>query len=219
MLANNFPVNSYIPRLINDDNEVTGLAVYNPLEIPCDVVMTPYDKNGNALLKKTVNISAGEKFVGVMESLDFPKETSWCKVRGSTGVSILTLHVSRDGNRMIGFSTPVSGQPTGIFPVLEKNDGHTLIGIVNSSEKANQITLTGWDEQGEKQIEDTLTLTDCQMVEGTLDRFLPIETFTPELLNSMTYISFTACEPVIGYQIGVSTDKMSADGLNISSMP
>ncbi len=210
------PVTSYIPRLRNDGSEITGLSIYNPLEKTSKITITSYDENGNALSEKTASIHAGDKYIGIVESLGFPANAAWCRVEATVGVSGMELCASRDGKGMSGFSAQRSPRTRGLIPFLEKNGGRTLIGIVNVGEKTNTVTLTGRDHNGEEKIEGALVLKPFHSVENRLDGLLTSDCLTPELLDSLAYVSFAASEPVIGYQINISGDAMSVDGFVVS---
>ncbi len=211
-----FPVTSYIPRLRNDDSEITGLAIYNPFEKTSEVTIASYDVYGNALSEKTVSIHGRGKYIGVVESLGFPANAAWCRVEASVGVSGMALCARLDGKGMSGFSAQGSPRTRGLIPFLERNGGRTLIGIVNVGDQTNTVTLTGRDDEGSERIEGILVLKAFQSVENTLDCIFPSELFTPEIFDSLADVSFVASEPVIGYQLNISEDGMSVDGFVVS---
>ena len=187
----------------------TGIAAYNPSELPCTITITPYDAQGTLLTRLTSSIEGKERYIGVVPELGLPAETAWFKIYSpQQRLSGFELFGTVDGNQLAAFAGGGAiGAKAGIFPKIEEN-GWTGIALVNTEATAASVTLTAYKDNGAPVATRVLPVSGHAKVVDLAENI-----FFPQDIGGATYIAYASNRNVVGFQLNGSADEMMLDGL------
>lgn len=199
------------PHIVNSAEWWTGLAVYNPADIPADVIITPYTQSGASLTSQSIVINGGANFVANTANMNLPEKTAWLRMESATPLAGLELFGTRDGRQMAGYGVVGIGRKEGIFSRLEKI-GWTGIALINAEDSTAALTLTAYNDNGDRIAEAPLTLQGREKVVA-----MPQNLFT-DSIAAATYLRYSAGKWIVGFQLN-SDGKDLLDGLPTLAAP
>ncbi len=196
----------YYPHAAPSDYSWTGIALSNPNISNTELTITPYAQDGTVLTGLPHILSASENYVGTLESLGFPAQTSWFKIESDLPVAGFELFGTKDGRQMAGLNAFTKASDSGVFPkhdTMERTD----IAFVNVGRESTAVVLTAFDNTGNTVATASKTLSPYEKAIGRAADF-----FTSSI-QTATYIRYTSDNPLIGYQINGSGDGYLLDSL------
>jgi hypothetical protein len=196
----------YFPHVASDNKWWTGIAAYNPSSANAGLTVTPYTENGSALDALSVDIPAGQKYLGSARELELPKNTAWFKLESSRPLNGFELFGTSNGNQLAGYSAVNINRQQGVFPKIEQ-EGWTGVAFVNISSSSAAITLSIYDDDGFKIAEENIALAAHEKV---VDR--PENIFGSSITDA-TYMKFSSNRDVVGFQLNSAAGGMMLDAL------
>jgi len=194
----------YYPHIANKGGWETGIVAYNPSNMSCAMIITPYDDEGNQYKTKRVVIEGKEKFIGLVSDLEIPEETAWVKIWSTEPITGFELFAKNE--LLAGYTGVGISRKEGVFPKLDE-DGATGIAFVNLGSSIAGILLTAYDDSGNAITTETIELASNAKVVA----------LAPNLFNqdisSATYITFSSDMDVVVFQLNGSSDGMMLDAL------
>ena len=79
------------PHIVSSATWWTGLAAYNPSDVPADVTITPYAQSGASLASQSIVINGGANFVANTANMNLPEKTAWLRMESATPLAGLEL--------------------------------------------------------------------------------------------------------------------------------
>jgi len=204
LLKDDTATNIYYPHTASEDGWKTGIVAYNPSDIDCTIIITPYSAAGDALTPATDTIVAKAKYIGVVSALGLPADTAWLQIEATSPITGFELFSRTD--QLGGYTGVGISGTTGVFAKLEK-DGATGIAFVNIENSLAVVTLTAYDDSGAVIATEEINLNAHEKV---VDR---AENIFTEGISFATYIAYSSNKEVVGFQLNTSSDFMMLDGL------
>jgi Tol biopolymer transport system component len=196
----------YFPHVASDDRWWTGICAYNPGEASTSLDITAYDEEGTVLGTTGETIAPHEKYIGPFSELELDQDSAWFEIQASRPITGFELFASRNGKQLAGYTAVQIRDTRGVFPKLE-DDGWTGIAFVNTASKSAVVTLTAYNDAGERIAEEPISLWPKRK---KVDH---PEAIFHEDISEATYLSYQADRPVVGFQLNGSADGMLLDGL------
>ncbi len=196
----------YYPQ-VDNDGWWTGVAAYNPSDLPCTITITPYDTEGAPFTPTTLSIEGKDKYIGSVAELGFPAKTAWFRIDSTGPLTGFELFGTGDGNQLAAYTGGVgTGAKEGVFPKIEKN-GWTGITFVNTEDVAATVSLRAYNDNGSVVATSVLTV-------GGYSRVIKLaEALFTQDISSATYIAYSSDANIVGFQLNGSADGMMLDGL------
>ena len=196
----------YFPHVASNDKWWTGIAAYNPSSSNASLTVTPYAESGSVLDTLSVEIAAGEKYLGNARGLSLPGNTAWFKIDSSQPLNGFELFGTTNGKSLAGYSTVDINRQEGVFPKLD-HEGWTGIAFVNTSDSSANVDLSIYDDEGYKVADKSISLAGHEKVVNN-----PEDIFGGSI-TAATYMKFSSNRDVVGFQLNGTTDGMMLDGL------
>jgi len=196
----------YYPHVVSTNQWETGIAMYNPQPMPSEATVTSFDADGSELGSSTQSLGSYENYVRTWRTTGWMEGAAWSMVEGGEPLTGFLAYCSKISEQSAGFSTVNMARQKGVFPEIEQ-DGWTGIGMVNVGDAEAAVTLTAFDNEGNVIAAETLSLGVGAKVVA-----LAQDLFTSDI-SAATYITFSADQPIAGFQLNGSGDDMMLDGL------
>ncbi|GBC61908.1 peptidylprolyl isomerase [Desulfonema ishimotonii] len=199
------------PHIATNAEWWTGIVAYNPSDSACELKIRPVTENGIALPSQTITLGAHEKYVGTASGMGLSEDTAWLEFEATAGdagcpVSGFELFGKNSGQQLGGYSTVGLDTTSGIFAKLE-DEGWTGIAIVNPGFTRATVTLTAYNDSGEKIASEEISLNSRSKRAAE-----PGAIFTEDI-SGATYVRYTSDKEVVAFQLNGSDDDMLLDGL------
>ncbi len=196
----------YYPHVASDDDWWTGIVAHNPQNDNVDLTITPYDINGSAQETQNITLPGTSNRVDTASSFAFPSNTAWFKISSSGPITGFELFGTLDNTRLAGYTGVGLAQTSGVFAKIEKQ-GWTGVAFINIASSVAMVTLKAYDDNGYQVTSRTITLNPFQKtVKQAADFF-----FTN--ISSATYLSYSANQKIVAFQLNGSDDGMMLDAL------
>lgn len=198
----------YYPHVASNQTWWTGVVAYNSFSTPISIQVTPYQADGTPLTSADIDLAGKARFFGEATNLGLPSGTAWFKVQApNNALTGFELFGTRDGAKLAGFSSVGTEGQQGIFAKIEK-EGWTGIAFVNTTNEAATVILTAYTDAGTAVASTTQNLAPYQKIVGQAANL-----FAGQNMSTATYISYTADQQVVGFQLNGSDDGTMLDGL------
>ena len=196
----------YYPHVASDNGWWTGIVAHNPLAGNVDLTITPYDIDGNPQATQEISLSGTSNRVDTASDFEFSSETAWFKISSSGPITGFELFGTSDSTRLAGYTGVGIVRTGGVFAKLEKQ-GWSGVAFVNIAGDNATITLKAYNNDGGQVASRTITLNPFQkIVEEATQLF-------SEDISSATYISYSANQEIVAFQLNGSDDGMMLDAL------
>lgn|GEM_PF-4698731 len=196
----------HFPHVASSQKWWTGLAAFNTGSSDASLIITPYTKSGIVLDEMSLNIGAGQKYLGSARKLGLPGNTAWLKISSSQPLNGLELFGTSNGRQLAGYSAVNISRKKGLFPKIG-HEGWTGIAFVNTSDTRANIELSIYDDNGFKVSEKSISLAGHEKMVNN-----PENIFGGPITEA-TYMKFSSDSDVVGFQLNGSNDGMMLDGL------
>ncbi len=178
----------------------TGIVVYNPSLSSCDMTIKTYNKDGKQLSTIKKVILARGKYIGNSVTLNFPSDTAWFKVDGSSALTGFELF-GRPG-QLGGYVSVNLLSKQGYFPKIDKT-GWTGVAFVNVTEKKAAIVLSAFNDTGNQIASKLFTMAPGTKIVKNARGFFKAD------ISQATYIRYVSDQNIAGFQLnGNDPDKM-----------
>ncbi len=196
----------YYPHVASDDDWWTGIVAHNPLEDNVNLTITPYTIEGIAQTTQNIDLPGTSNRVDTASGFAFPSDTAWFKISSSGPITGFELFGTLDDTRLAGYTGVGIARTSGVFAKIEKQ-GWTGVAFVNITGANAMVTLKAYDDNGNQVASRTITLNPFQkVVQQAADFFF-------ENISSATYISYSANQEIVAFQLNGSDDGMLLDAL------
>jgi len=194
----------YYPHIASEGGWETGIVAYNPSDIAMNIMIYPYDDEGNPYKSKKILLFGKQKYVGLLSDLEIPEGAAWLKIWSPLPITGFELFARP--NQLAGYTGVGISRKVGIFPKLEEN-GATGIAFVNLGSSTASIMLTAIDDDGNAIATETINLaSNAKVVEMAPNLF-------SQDISGATYITYSSDMDVVGFQLNASSDDMMLDAL------
>jgi tripartite motif-containing protein 71 len=208
LLTGNTATTLYYPHVASNDQWWTGIAAYNPSDLACTIIITPYNARGYFLPPSAFSLEGRGKYVGTISELGLYPQTAWFRIDSTWPLTGLELFGTNDGNQLAAYSgVGGTGAKAGVFPKIEKNGGWTRISFVNTEGSAASVTMTAYKDDG------TPIATQVLPVDSYAKVINLAEALFSQDISGATYIAYSSDRNVVGFQLNGSADGMMLDGL------
>jgi hypothetical protein len=198
----------YYPHVASDTEWWTGIVAYNQSAAEATITITPFTEGGTALSPSTHTLDGKEKYVDLVSNLGLPDGTAWFRIDSTQPLCGFELFATWDGSRLGAYAQKSNANlKAGVFPKTEKN-GWTGIAFVNTEDSAASVTLTAYDDSGERIVDQPLFVPAYAKVVNAADVI-----FSPSDITNATYITYTSDKNVVGFQLNNTWDDTMLDGL------
>jgi hypothetical protein len=202
----------YYPHIASNSTWWTGIVAYNPSITSCNLNITPFSDDGTSLTPQTIPLAGQEKYIGTVQSLNFPDGTAWFRIVASSPITGFELFGTNDGNQLGGYTGVGIVAKAGVFAKTEK-DGWTGIAFVNIENSPATVTMTAYDDSGNVIATESLNINAYEKVVNVASNL-----FSQDISNA-TYISYSSDGNFVGFQLNGSSDDMMLDGLPAWGIP
>lgn len=194
----------YYPHIAGKDGWGTGIVAYNPSSVAMNIVVYPYDDEGNPYESKKVLLFGKQKYIGSLSALEIPDGAAWLRIWAPLPITGFELFARP--NLLAGYTgVGISGKEA-IFPKLE-DKGATGIAFVNVGDGTANILLSAIDDDGNVIATETINLSSHAKVVGKAP-----DLFSQDI-SGATYITYSSDMDVVGFQLNASSDGMMLDAL------
>ncbi|MBI4446986.1 MAG: DVUA0089 family protein [Acidobacteria bacterium] len=207
----------YVPRLISNSQEFTGIAVVNNSGQNAEAVYTAFNNQGKIITgtrvtnPKTLPLSAGEQKARLESELfgfqPHIEHTGWIDV-GVSNTNATGFYLFGDNEFSFIDGADVQFQPVKDFILakLLKKKGSSEFSLVNPFSKPVSVTLEMYDTSGTKKETKTVQIDARGRYFGNVDFIFDISTYTPGYIRGMS------TDGVIAFEI--FRDNLDIGGLN-----
>ncbi len=201
----------YFPHVASDGHWETEIALLNTIPGGTAVhgQLQAFTKDGGSPTETiTLDIPpGGRRELTIGNAFRSPAEIAYMLFLSDSGFLAGYTRFNEPGNRV---SLPVvaSAVTEGWFPKME-NDGWTGLAFVNIDTTNANVTLTAYDENGDKVAENPLP----PVKPGEKVIGLTFQLFAGANLSRARYFGFTSDRALIGYTASRSEDGLKLDGL------
>ncbi|RZB38001.1 MAG: hypothetical protein SRB2_00347 [Desulfobacteraceae bacterium Eth-SRB2] len=206
LLKDNTTTHIYYPHIASNSTWWTGIVAYNPSITSCNLNITPFRDDGTSLTPQTIFLAGQEKYIGTVQSLNFPDGTAWFRIVATSPITGFELFGTNDGNQLGGYTGVGISGTDGVFAKTEK-DGWTGIAFVNIESSPATVTMTAYDDSGNVIATESLNINAYEKVVNVASNL-----FSQDISNA-TYISYSSSGEVVGFQLNGSSDNMMLDAL------
>ncbi|MCD6342768.1 MAG: hypothetical protein J7L76_03195 [Spirochaetaceae bacterium] len=206
LLNNDTAVNMYYPHIATTGTWWIGIVAYNPSATSCTLTIKPYSANGTALATCTVLVAGQKKYIASVADLGLPAASAWFAIESTSAITGFELFGTGDGKLLAGYTAVNISNTEGVFAKLEK-DGWTGIAFVNITGNPAGVELAAINDVGTVIATEYITLNPYQKMVD-----IPKNIFTGDISNA-TYIAYSSCQALVGFQLNSSSDNMMLDGL------
>ena len=197
----------YYPHLASDAFWWTGILAYNPSADPCDLIVSPFDKDGFPLPQISSSVPANGQYIGVTTTLKVPPAAVWLQIEATKPVLGFEMFGNPQGSALAGFSgTQLSGRQ-GVFARIEK-DGWTGIAMVNLEYDPAIVIMTAYDDGG-----NIIASQDHSLGAHTRTAKYAQEFFLQDISRA-TYITYASNRNLAGFLL-----NGSAEGKMLNALP
>ncbi|RZB32304.1 MAG: hypothetical protein SRB1_01320, partial [Desulfobacteraceae bacterium Eth-SRB1] len=206
LLKDDTTTHIYYPHIASNSTWWTGIVAYNPSATSCNLTITPFRDDGTSLTPQTIFLAGKEKYIGTVQSLNFPDGTAWFRIVATSPITGFELFGTNDGNQLGGYTGVGISGTNGVFAKIEKH-GWTGIAFVNIENAPATVTMTAYDDSGNVIATESLNINAYEKVVDVASNL-----FSQDMSNA-SYIGYSSGGEVVGFQLNGSSDNMMLDAL------
>ena len=198
----------YFPQVASVDNWETEVALVNTIPGGANVkgeLQAFRGEGGNPIESLPLDIPpGGRKEIIVGDSFQHPSDIAYLIFLSDSGFIAGYTRFNQPGNRAsLPAAAPVE---EGWFPKME-SDGWTGLAFINIGEEKANVRLTAYDQNGQKIVEEPLSVDPGEKIIGLMDEVFPGD------IRNARYFYFSSDQKVIAFSVSGSSDGKMLDGL------